>query len=263
MAASRRFWEKYGWLCILLVLLLAWESAYRLGFFDPAKTSSPSRAMEALLANIYDWNFLKLAATSYFNALSGIFVAFLVAMPLGVMGGAIKKIDLGATPFIMLLGSLPVLALLPLIVLWFGYGSLPAIAMAAIAAFFPIYFNVREGVMGIPDELFEATRMFGAKRLQTLHKLVLPSVWPNLFTGLRLSFQYVWEIILAIEMVASVAGIGTYIRCQALPATCGLATAAANVDNALAGVLIVGIMIIATDRIIFEKFEEDIAKWKG
>lgn len=261
MASSKHFWEKYGGMVILVVLLLFWESAYRLGFETIA--ASPSRAVGALLENLYDKDFLVTAGTSYFEVFAGMFIAMLAALPLGIINGAIKRTDLSTTPLLLLLGSLPVLAILPLMVFWFGHGPMPAILMSAMAAFFPIYFNVREGMMSIPVEFFETMRMLGAQRVQTLHSLVLPWVWPHLFTGLRLSFQYIWEIILAIEMVAMVPGIGRYIQCQALPAACGLAASVApSVDNALAGVLAVGIMIVATDRIIFEKFEEDIAKWK-
>ncbi len=265
MASSRRFWEKYGWLAILLALLLVWESAYRFGMFaQMEKTiSAPSRAAGALLANLYDKDFLAMAGTSYLDVMAGMFIALLAALPLGIVNGAIKKMDLSTTPLFLLLGSLPVLAILPLMVFWFGRGAMPAMLMSAIAAFFPIYFNVREGMMSIPVEFFETMKVFGAERVQTLHKLVLPWVWPYLFTGLRLSFQYIWEIILAIEIVAAVPGLGMYIQCQALPAACGLASTAANIDNALAGVLAVAIMVLATDRIVFEKFEEDIARWKG
>lgn len=260
MAVLRRFWEKYGWMLIVAALLFVWEGAYRLGSMTAG--SAPSLVAKALLENVYNREFLLTAVTSYLNVIAGMFIAFLAATPLGIVNGAMKKLDLSLTPLVMLLGSLPVIVFLPLAIYWFGQGPLPLMALTATAAFFPIYFNVREGVMGIPDDLFEAMRVFGAKKMELFHKLIVPSVWPSLFTGLRLSFQYVWEVVLAIEMVVSTSGIGAYVRCQALPASCGLAIAA-NINNALAGVLVIGIMMLATDRILFEKFEEDIARWKG
>jgi len=156
------------------------------------------------------------------------------------------------TPSIMLAGSLPDLALLPLLVMWFGEGSLAVILMAGVCAFFPIYFTVREGVRSIPGEYFQVSSIFHSGRRDLLDKLILPAIVPQAITGLRLAFDFVWEVILAIEIIAQVAGIGSFINTS---------VEHQSVDAAFAGIFAIGILSILVDRCFFGFLEERVKRW--
>jgi len=148
---------------------------------------------------------------SFLNLVFGLFLAFAVALPLAFTAGSRNKFDLTFTPIIMLFGALPDLSFLPLLVLWFGPGNVAAIIMASLAGFFPIYFTVREGTKSIPRELFDVTAIFKSNRLSTFTKMVLPAISPQMFSGLRLAYDFAWEIIIAIEIATRMSGIGDFI----------------------------------------------------
>jgi ABC-type nitrate/sulfonate/bicarbonate transport system permease component len=156
------------------------------------------------------------------------------------------------TPLVMLFGALPDLSFLPLLVLWFGAGNAAAITMAAVAAFFPIYFTVREGTRNIPRELFEVTTVFKADRLSAFTKMILPALSPYMFSGLRLAYDFDWEIIIAVEIATRMVGIGSFI--QGTVSTGSMA-------NGFAAILAIALVAIAVDRLFFRSLECWTRKW--
>ncbi|MFH1285733.1 MAG: ABC transporter permease subunit [Candidatus Micrarchaeota archaeon] len=263
-------WKKYGWLAVLFVSLVIWEIAALMGY--GASISSPLRALKTLFFLAAMPKFLFVAFQSYVNVLAGIALALVFAVPLAVWAGLREKTDSAVTPNVMLLGALPDLALLPLLVLWFGAGNFAAIIMSAICAFFPIYFSVRDGVLGIPKELFEAAEIMGARGFTLYREVVVEGAWASMITGTRIAFQYIWEIIIAIEIAANVLGIGSFISVSVDPAhcvgeahaLCGLLRSAhPDIDYAFASIIMVGLFVLFTDRVVFESLEKKVKIWRG
>jgi ABC-type nitrate/sulfonate/bicarbonate transport system permease component len=232
--------------------MLAWEASTRFGIVPQSRLPLLSDVIYTLLGLISNYDFLGRVLQSFLNLTLGIFLAVAVALPLSLLAGLKGRIDLALTPLIMLLGALPDLALLPVMVVWIGPGNLAAIAMASICAFFPVYFTVREGMKDIPRDLFYVAHVFGSGRLAKLRKVIMPAISPHLFTGLRLSFDFVWEVVLAIEMIARVTGIGTLIESS---------ISSGSVEVAFAGIVAVGIIAITIDRVIFGLLEDWLRRW--
>ena len=124
--------------------------------------------------------------------------------------------------------------------------------MASVAAFFPIYFTVREGTKNIPRELYDVTTIFRSGRLSTFTKMVLPAISPHMFSGLRLAYDFDWEIIIAIEIATRVAGIGSYIQ-----GTVG----DGSLQSGFAAILAIGIVAVVVDRVFFGTLESWSRKW--
>jgi ABC-type nitrate/sulfonate/bicarbonate transport system permease component len=152
----------------------------------------------------------------------------------------------------MLFGALPDLSLLPLLVLWFGPGSLAAVIMASMAAFFPCFFTIREGTKNIPRELYDVTTVFKSDRFSTFTKMVLPAISPHMFSGLRLAYDFDWEIIIAIEIATRVAGIGSFIE--------GTVTAG-SLESGFAAILAIALLAVVVDRAFFGTLESWARKW--
>jgi NitT/TauT family transport system permease protein/taurine transport system permease protein/sulfonate transport system permease protein len=241
------------WVIPLVSSIIVWEFVARRSFFPTGRVP----AFTVVLATMYEClmtsGFILRVLRSFLNLSIGILSALFLALPLALVAGLRKRVDLTLTPIIMLIGALPDLALLPLVVMWFGPGNAAAIMMATICAFFPVYFTVREGAKGIPGDYFHVATMFKAGRLSTTCKVILPSIFPNMVTGLRLSFDFVWEVILAIEIIASVTGIGTFIESS---------VAAGTIEYAFAGILSVGLIALSVDRLLFRTLESRIARWR-
>lgn len=199
--------------------------------------------------------FLSRVSQSFVNVTTGISLALIVVLPLALVVGMRSQLDQAITPIIMLVGALPDLAILTLLVTVIGRGNVAAVAISAFSAFFPVYFTIRQGVKEIPADYFHVAAVFQAGRVQTFTKMVLPSVFPNLLTGLRLSFEFSWNVLLAVEIIASVAGVGGFISAS-------LGSSAHSLTYGLAAIMTVGLLTITMDRAFFERLENRIKRWR-
>jgi len=245
--------DSYLWILPLLLFFVLWEALAQLAVIPSNKVPSFSKVVIALCSCATQIDFLHKVFQSFANLTAGIFLAFSIALPLALFAGLRNKFDKALTPLVMLVGSLPDLAILPLVVVWFGPGNAAAIGMATVCAFFPIYFTVREGTKEIPLDYFHVTTIFGSTKFDMFKKMMFPVIFPFMITGLRISYDFVWEVILAIEIIARVTGIGTFVD---------VAVAAGSIEYAFAGIMAVGIIALAVDRVVFGALEGWIRRWK-
>lgn len=246
--------QRFLWLLPLTVMFALWEIAVQFGAVASDRLPAFSKVVEALIVSSQDPQFILRVLQSFANLSLGIMLACVIAVPLAVMAGLRNTVDYAFTPIAMIGGALPELALLPLLVLWLGPGNLAAIAMAALVAFFPIFFTTREGTKDIPSDLFHVTSIFKAGSFSVLSKMVLPAVSPHMMTGLRLAYEFVWEIVLALEIIASVSGIGFFIDHM---------VKAGSLEVAFAGIMAVGGLAVLVDRIVFGSMESRVRRWIG
>jgi len=249
---SGRSIASYLWVIPLCLGFGVWELVTRVGLVPSSNVPTFSSVLAVFLVSIQNYAFLLRIAHSFLNLVSGLLLAFAMALPLAFAAGSKKKFDLTLTPLVMLFGALPDLAFLPLLILWFGPGNVAAIIMASVAGFFPIYFTVREGTRAIPRELFEVTSIFKSDRLSTFTKMVLPAISPHMFSGLRLAYDFAWEIIIAIEIVTQVAGIGSFIEGN---------VRSGSLQSGFAAILAIALFAIVLDKAFFGSLESWARKW--
>jgi ABC-type nitrate/sulfonate/bicarbonate transport system permease component len=229
-----------------------WEFATRLNLIPQNQLPTFSSVLLVFLSSIQDPAFLLRIAHSFLTLICGLALAFSIALPTAFVAGSKNRFDLTLTPLVMLAGALPDLSFLPLLVLWFGAGSLACVIMASVAAFFPIYLTVREGTKNIPRELYNVTSIFGSSRISTFLKMVLPAISPYMFSGLRLAYDFDWEIIIAIEIATSVAGIGSFIQGN---------IGGGSLESGFAAILAIALVAIVVDRVFFGTLESWSRKW--
>ena len=242
----------YLWVIPLALGFAAWELVTRAGLIPSSNLPTFSSVLAVFLISIQNYAFLLRIAHSFLNLVFGLLLAFAFALPLAFAAGSKKKFDLTLTPLIMLFGALPDLAFLPLLILWFGPGNVAAIIMASMAGFFPIYFTVREGTKAIPRELFEVTSIFKSDKVSTFTKMVLPAISPHMFSGLRLAYDFAWEIIIAIEIVTQVAGIGSFIEGN---------VRSGSLQSGFAAILAIALAAILLDKAFFGSLESWSRRW--
>ena len=242
----------YLWVLPLAIGFAAWEIVTRFSLVPQSDLPTFSAVLGVFFTSIQDPTFLLRIAHSFLNLTCGLTFAFSLALPLAFVAGSRNHFDLTLTPLVMLAGALPDLSFLPLLVLWFGPGSAAAVIMASVAAFFPIYFTVREGTKNIPRELFHVTTIFRSNRISTFTKMVLPAISPYMFSGLRLAYDFDWEIIIAIEIATRVAGIGSFIDGT---------ISAGSLESGFAAILAIALVAIVVDRVFFGSLESWARKW--
>jgi sulfonate transport system permease protein len=243
---------KHLWLVPLMVGLSGWEMAARLNLVPDSHLPAFSTVLFVFITSIQNPAFLLRVAESFLTLICGLVLAFSIAVPTAFAAGSRNKFDVTLTPLVMLFGALPDLSFLPLLVLWFGAGSAAAITMASVAAFFPLYFTVREGSRNIPRELFEVTSVFKSNRLTTFTKMVLPALSPSIFSGLRLAYDFDWEIIIAVEIATRMSGIGSFIEGT---------VSTGSVANGFAAIMAIAVVAIMVDRLFFRTLESWTRKW--
>lgn len=111
-------------------------------------------------------------------------------------------------PYVQIFNSLPRIALAPFFIVWFGIGLLSKVLLAALAAFFPIFFTTYQGIQTIEPELIAAFQVMGANRWQMLHMVVLPSVLSWVIAGIRTSLGMALVGALVAEYIGSTHGLG-------------------------------------------------------
>ncbi|MHC1564269.1 MAG: ABC transporter permease [Candidatus Hecatellaceae archaeon] len=245
--------ESFLFLLPLLTIIAGWEAALRLQMISPTILPSPLNVIRTLALNITDIAFLTLAFQSLTILTLGLIAAFLLAVPLAIGTGLKRHLDSAFTPLIMIFGALPDLALLPIIIYWFGASASSALLMAVIVAFFPIFFMVREGVESIPADQFHAVEIYSTRRHHLFTKLIFPATFPNMLAGLRLSYEFLWEVILATEIIAQISGIGFFIDAS---------VKGGALNEAFAALFLIGIIAIIVDRALFQRLENKIRRWR-
>lgn len=244
--------SNYLWVMVLMFGFGVWEAVARLGLMPSSNLPAFSSVLEVFLQSVQQPPFLFRIAHSFVNLLCGLILAFSIALPTAFIAGSKNPFDVTLTPLVMIFGALPDLSFLPLLVLWFGAGDTAAVIMACVAAFFPIYFTVREGTKNIPRELYDVTTIFKSNRLSTFTKMVLPSISPHLFSGLRLAYDFDWEIIIAIEIATRVAGIGNFIEGK---------VSSGSLAQGFAAILAIALLAVAVDKAFFGSLESWSKKW--
>lgn len=240
------------WVLPLLACLASWELLTSLQVMPTSIVPRFSDVLVKLSATALNLGFITRVLQTLSSITAGTLIALATAIPLSLAAGLRERFDTTFTPIIVLFGALPDLALVPILLLWIGPHSAAVVVMAALAAFFPIFLTLREGTRELPDDYFHVTKIFGSGKIDTLTKMVLPAILPSVVTGLRLAYEFVWEVVLATEIIARVTGIGTFIDSS---------VSSGAMEYAFAGVLIVGVLVLSVDRIIFGAMEARVKRW--
>ena len=244
-----------SWVISLIAIFAVWETVSMLGLTSSDQLPPLHQVLLTLVQLGGTPLFLSRVAQSLVNVTTGVSLALVLVLPLALVVGMRNQLDQAITPIIMLVGALPDLAILTLLVTVIGRGNVAAVAISAFSAFFPVYFTIRQGVKEIPADYFHVASIFNAGKFQTFTKMIVPSIFPNLLTGLRLSFEFSWNVLLAVEIIASVAGVGTFISTS-------LGSSAHSLTYGLAAIMTVGLLTITMDRAFFERLENRIKRWR-
>jgi len=249
---NQRAIGSYRWTIPLTSFLLAWEVVAYVQLLPSSILPPFSHVLARFLYSAIDVSFLGMLAATVGSLALGIALAFCVAVPLGLVAGLRQGLDSTITPLLIMFGALPDLALLPILLRWIGPNQMLVVAMAALVAFFPIFLTLREGTRAIPAEYFYVSRSFGSGHWETFTKVVMPAVVPSTVTGLRLANELVWEVVLGVEIIAHVAGLGTFIDAAA---------ASGAMESAFAGIMAVGFLVLFVDQLVFRHLEESVRRW--
>ncbi len=191
-----------------LLLLAVWQAASSTGLVSAQTLASPLQIMLTARDLLNDGTLTHNLAVSLVRAGVGLGLAIVIGVSLALVAG-LSRIgeDLVDAP-IQMLRTIPVLALVPMFILWFGIGEMPKILLVTLGATFPIYLNLYKGIRAIDPKLLEAARTLGLTHGETVRHVILPGALPDLLVGLRFSVGISWLMLVVAEQVNANAGIG-------------------------------------------------------
>jgi NitT/TauT family transport system permease protein len=214
--AARFHWRRaLRWALLpasLLVGLLGWEFVVRISSVPAFVLPPPERVWARLLIVVEDGTLLRHAQATLSQVVVGLAVGMAVASLLGYAIAKSPALERVLTPYIVASQSVPVVALAPLLVIWFGSGLLSKVLICALIVFFPILINTILGLRSVEPELHDLMRSLKATRWQTFVKLEVPAALPVLLGGLRIGATLAVIGAVVGEFVGSDRGLGFLIN---------------------------------------------------
>ena len=191
------------------LLLLAWEIWIRARDIPIYLAPAPSEVFSTLVED--PSRFIEAGSTSAQHALGGLLLGSGIAFLLGVLMAHSRVIERALYPLAILVKVTPVVAIAPLIVIWFGFGAWPKFIVAALITFFPMLVNTITGLRSIDPATHDFFRALGASRWQVLWRLRFPASLPYLFAGLRISIPLALIGAVIAEWIRADSGVGRLI----------------------------------------------------
>lgn len=192
-------------------LLLLWELTVIAGLVPETWFPRPTSIAVVFSALVQDGTLVGHTTTTLRRLLGAFFLAAVPGIVIGLVIGLSATARAVVDPLVSILYPMPKIAMLPLIIIIFGFGDPSIIVTASITAFFIILLNTMAGVLTIDDVLLEAAENFHATGVQKFYKVVLPGAMPLIFTGLRLGLGLALIVTIAAEFIASETGLGFFI----------------------------------------------------
>ncbi|SIQ32374.1 sulfonate transport system permease protein [Rhizobium sp. RU35A] len=191
-----------------LVLLLLWEAAARFGLVTARLMPAPSTVALAGWKALLDGTLVHHTLISTQRALVGLLIGGGLGFLLGLLNGLWKPAETLLDSTLQMLRNIPHLALIPLVILWFGIDETAKIFLVAIGVFFPLYINTFHGVRTVDPQVIEMARVYGLDRAALIRRIILPGALPSILVGLRYSLGLMWLTLIVAETISANAGIG-------------------------------------------------------
>ena len=232
-----------------LGLFVLWELSCRVFRIDPFILPTPTATFAAVIQ--YWKPLLRHSAVTLWTTMAGFALAVVFGMVLGLIVGWSRTIYRGLYPVMIGFNSIPKVAVVPILVVWFGVGEIPAILTAFLISFFPIVVNVATGLATMEPELEDVLRALGARKLDIMLKVGIPRTQPYLFGSLKVAITLAFVGSVVSETIAANAGLG-FLMVQA-----GSNFQMPLVFAGLLGLAVEGIAMYA----VFAYLEQRFTRW--
>lgn len=195
-------------LCIVGVWWLLTAGAPEERYLSPSTVPSPGEVIGSLTGLIKDRGLFQSIAASLERVLLGFGLATLIGVPLGILAASWRGIEAFLAPVSLFGRNIPIAALLPLTMLWFGIEEKQKIVFIFLACGPFVFGDTVRAVLDVPNQYVETARTLGASRWQTVVKVLLPLSLPSIYNGLRILFGLAFGYIMLAELVNAKHGLG-------------------------------------------------------
>jgi ABC-type nitrate/sulfonate/bicarbonate transport system permease component len=236
----------------LLILALGWEIAPRIGLVSPLVLPPLSDVCVAWYREIADGRLVVHGAASLYRAGLGLLFAIVVGAALGIVMAWWRPVNALLSPLVELFYPMPKSALIPVTVLWLGFGDGSKILLIFLGCMLPVTLGAFNGARGSDRLLVWSARSMGASRLRMLWDVVVPSAMPELLNGIRTALALAFILLVSSELIASQNGLGYLI---------GYLGSDGAYPSMFAAVMTVALLGFAADR-AYQMLMQRVLRWR-
>ena len=195
------------WLVPVLTLA-AWELSSRGGWLSTRVLPEPWSVITAFWKLLSSGELIQHVAVSTGRALAGLAIGGGLGLLLGLFTGTFRIGETLLDTTLQMVRNIPALALIPLVILWFGIDESAKLFLVSVGVFFPIYLNTFHGIRSVDKGLIEMARSYGLSGWQLYRQVILPGALPSVLVGLRFSLGLMWVLLIVAETISAQSGIG-------------------------------------------------------
>jgi sulfonate transport system permease protein len=211
--APSRFGGVVPWLLPAGVIAL-WQLLSVTGFIPARVLPAPTDVVLAGWKLAQSGELARNIWVSFWRAIVGFAIGGGIGFALGLANGVSHISERATDTTLQMIRNVPHLALIPLVILWFGIDEEAKLFLVALGVFFPVYINTLHGIRTVDPQLIEMARTYGMSRLELFWRVILPSALPAIFVGVRFALGIMWLTLIVAETIAASSGIG-YMAMQA------------------------------------------------
>jgi len=231
------------------IFLVIWQIVAFMRIFPPLFLPGPLDIWNALVAYVEDGSIWTDLAVSGEELIYGYGLAILAGLPIGLLMGWYRRANMALDPFVNFMNAMPRIALVPLLIIWFGIGIWSKVAVIFLSSIFPILINTQAGIRNLDAGWIKAAHSFGASDLQLFRTVALPGAIPFILTGMRIGVGHALIGVVVGELVAARAGIGLMM------ATAGTSFQTAKVFAGLVIVSTAGVILVYLISLVERRFQ--------
>ncbi len=224
-----------------LLLLAIWEAVAAAGWLNPKFLPAPSVVASAMIRMFQTQNLAWNAGVSILRVWSAFLLAAVMAIPIGMLMSAYRGFGAALEPIVDFIRYLPVPAIVPLAIIWFGVGEETKIFLLWLGTFFQLVLLVQDDMRRVPHEYIEIAYTIGARPFNVLKDVAFRAMLPGLLDNLRITLGWCWTYLIVAEIVAADSGLGFVIWA---------ARRYMKTPEVMAGVVLIGIIGLATDQLL-------------
>jgi NitT/TauT family transport system permease protein len=234
-----------------IVFFAVWGLIAASGFINQLFLPSPVAVAWAILDSFLNFGYAWDVLVSSYRIFLGFLLSAALAIPVGLLMGTYKPIEALLEPINDFIRYMPVVAFVPLCILWAGIGDSQKIMVIFIGTYFQLVLMVAAAVSQVPREYLETYSMLSGGKSGHLRKIILPAAWPTIFDSLRIAAGWAWSYLVVAELVAAETGIGFKIM---------QAQRFLKTPQVIAGIVVVGLLGILTDY-LFKSAAHKLFPW--
>jgi sulfonate transport system permease protein len=195
------------WLLPILIVII-WQLAAQFGFLSTRILPAPFDVLKVGVQLASSGELYHHFLASFKRAITGLLIGGSIGFFLGFVTGLSRLAQNLLDSTIQMVRNVPLLAVVPLVILWFGIGEGGKIFLVSLAVFFPIYLNTFHGLRSVDKDLIEMGRTYGLSRFALFREVIFPGALPSILVGLRMSLGYMWLFLVVAETISANEGIG-------------------------------------------------------